>query len=319
MYNENLKRVFISEVSTSITAADIYLTIFKSINDIEEKYNTDICNMTKEQYEDALRYVGGIRKGYNSVVLHHINTYRNWCKDKGVEVSDVDIRDIKVGEDKIKKHLIVNSIHLSNTLDAMFDSVDKKTNDSVIRAAIWLIYSGVRPKDIGRVRKGDVDLNSMWITFEGKRYPIYRESVECFNFCKTTRSFNYNHPRYKSTTVDRINSDLILSSSKSIMTGVTLKTAVVKRKSKMKSDGSELDTDLNMEHTWLSGVFSRARERELATGIEENFVNIAEQLMKERMGEKEYSLGRNTKTSLTNKKARAIRDSYLSWKELFNI
>lgn len=318
MYNENLKREFISEVSTSITNADIYTTMFKALESVESKHNVDICNMNKEQYEDALKCVGGVKKSYNDVVIHHINTYREWCKNKGFDVSDIDIRSMNIGEDSVKKHLIANSAHLSNILDLMFDKVDLKTNDSVIRAAIWLLYSGIRPKDIGNVKKENVNLNTMFINYNGRLYPIYRESVECLNFCKTTHEFNYNHPRYKST-VDRVNSDLLLSSSKSIMTDLTLKTAIVKRKSKIKSIGTELNTDINIEHTWLSGVFSRAREFEISTGTQENFVNITEQLMNERMGDKEYSLGRNSKNGLVNKKARAMRDSYIVWKELFGI
>lgn len=319
MYNEDLKRNFISEVSTSITTADIYLTMFKALTNTEEKYNTDVCNMSYEQYEDALRYVGGVKKGYNLVVIHHINTYRNWCKNNGISVSDVDINNIKIGEEKSKKSLIVNSSHLSNILDQMFDDVSMKTNDSVIRAALWLMYSGVRPKDICRVTKNNVDLNSMWILFGNKKYPIYREAVECFAFCKDAREFSYNHPRYKSTTIDRVKSDLILSSSKGIMTDRTLNTAIVKRKAKLRNSGVELISDINMEHVWISGVFSRARENELATGTQENFINITEQLMKERKGERGYALGRNTMTGLVNKKARAMRESYLTWREIFGV
>lgn len=318
MYNENLKKSFMDETVNSVNDSDMYQLIFKTTAKFEEKFSTDLCNMNRLQYEEALKQVGGIKKGYNLVVIHHIKFYRSWCESKGLPTSDVEIKDMSFGEDKYKKHMIINSAHLECALDSMFDKVECKTNDSIIRAALWLLYSGIRPKDIGNVKKSDVDLKSMWIYFNDRRYPIYREAAECLHFCKTSKEFVYNHPRYDPVIKDRMVSDLLLSSTKGIMVENTLNTALVKRKSKIRDSEKELIVDLNCEHTWLSGVFYRAREFELISNEEEDFTSCIEDLMKERKGDEGYSLGNNKLCSIVNKKARAMRESYLAWRSLLN-
>ena len=318
MYNEEIKTAFLNEKAKTIAEANSYLVIFKSTDEYETKYNTDLCNMDFNQYEEMLKCVGGVRKGYNDLIINHINHYKLWCSTHGMSVSDIDLRTIQFGEDKFKKHMLISPAHLENALDEMFDKVEDKTNDSVIRAAIWLMYSGVRPREIKNIKKSDIDLNTMWIYHNDRKYPIYRQAAECFHFCKTTNEFVYNHPKYNSVYKDRFSSNLLLSSTKGVMSDVTLNTAIGRRKNKIKNSGNELKIDINSEHTWLSGVFFRARETEQITKIEENFTSCAEELMMERTDGKGYSIGKNKIESVINKKARAIKESYMMWKNLIN-
>ena len=285
MYNSDLKEKFINTFAKTQTDKDKCLMVFRETEKYELELGIDLYHMNFDQLESSLRNVGGVKKGYNMVILCFLKNYLKWCSDQGLEVFDVDVLKLNIGEDNARRSLVANPYHLQCLLNAMFEPEDYESNDCVIRSAIWLSYSGIKPQDICCVTKEDVDISKMLIHFNNKDYPIYRESLKCLSFCKEATQFNYYHPNYHTKIKPRVDGKELLCSTKTILTGHSLATAIVKKRMAALDKGNSIDVNITMEHVWISGIYHRSREIEIATGISPDFVWLAEET---RSG-KEYS------------------------------
>lgn len=316
MYNNELKESFISsvEVSSEVQRA---VVIFKASEKFETKYNVDLSCMNKEQLSETLKDLGGVSKRYNETLLFLIKRYFKWCKNKGLETSDIEDWDFIVGENSVKKHLVANATHLDNVLNLFLDPEDKGTVDNVLRAALWLLYSGVRFSDLGEIKKDDVDFENMCIHYNEKELYIDRHSIKCFKACKSVTEFTYIHPNYAPTVRERMASDKLLSGTKSIICDTMLKNSFTRAKRNAKASGVDLPTDITINHTWISGKFSRIRDTEVAGGaIDDAFMDMVEEVREDKNFTTKAKDSVSKMTAV--KQANSYREQYVLWKELFH-
>ena len=167
-----------------------------------------------------------------------------------------------------------------------------------------------------RVKCSDVDFENMVIHLDGQEFEIYRQAIPAFKNAATLTEFVYKHPNYppdKKVIRNRAPGNTLIRGIRSTTSALALRVELSRRSKKFVEDGST-DKQLSHYRVWLSGLFYRMHQRELA-GIPVDFSGEASKFMEG----KTYKLdtGRNTPEA----KKRAVVNDYVQdyerWKAAF--
>ena len=269
-----------------------------------------------EDLQPIVESIAGLRarSRFNKIIM--LKDYVKWC----IEIENVPdacdgMLNLKpLGIDQIRHRSVASPLHLQKYLDMCFAAESIKSIDNIYRCYYWLAYAGVRDSDIIQIKCTDVDLRNMVVNYNGTEYPIYRESIEAFRNCVELKKFAYNHPNYTSVVfAPRVDSDLLLRGIRSNPTVNAIREELSRRSNKY-----ETQTGIRLSYfrAWLSGIFYRAYEDELAGG-EPNF----EYVVADKMKGKTYKLasGGNKIDAKKRKMIRDFQEDYQRWKLAFKI
>lgn len=315
MYNEDLKREFIKHYTNSQNTARICENLFNTTEAYEKKWRADLCTQKADVLQPLINEVSGLRTRSKWSRLAILKEYVRWC----ISVANVpnacdDIFKINsTGLDKIRQQMVANPIQLQSYLDAVYSKEAEMDIDNTMRCYVWLAYAGVPEDDIVKIKTEDICLSEMKVVYNGKEYPLYRESVPAFRNCIELTQFRFNHPRYtKECWQNRIDGNLLLRGIKTEPTVDHFR--ILMSKATKKSDKTDLR--LSYFRIWLSGKFYRAREKEVA-GITPDFSDIVQ----ERVGDRIYKLdsGRNTQEAKRRWQVWEYEVDYQRWKLAFYV
>lgn len=319
MYNEEQKIRFIREYTRSIKMADACESVFNAIAQYEERWGADLCTRTVDELTPVVESLVGVRvksKGLRVIIL---KDYTKWCIAKKIAGARDDMLRVSVlGLGKLKTHMVPNPLQLQIYLNQICEPETEQTVDLIYRCYYWLAYSGMDEEDILKVQCSDVDFERMVVCFGGEEYPIYREALTAFRLAATLTEFVYKHPNYPPDKIvrrNRVFGNELVRGIRSAPTVMYMR-AALSRRSKECLEAGKTEKHLSYYRVWMSGLFYRMREKELA-GIPVDFSGVVSKFMEG----KTYKLdsGRNTQEAKKRAIVAEYMEDYMRWKAAFLI
>lgn len=317
MYNEELKTRFIEEYTKSISRYDTCVQAFDAMEPYEKAWGADFCTKTEAELAPVIEQLVGfrVRSRWQRIII--FQKYVRWCLVNKVEgACDGMLHVDNVGLGKVRTQMVFNPQELQNFLNVICEPESEQTTDNIYRCFYWMAYAGMEEEDIMKVKCSDVDFENLVIHFDGDEYDIYREAIPAFKNAATLTEFVYKHPNYppdKRVIRNRAPGDTLIRGIRSTTSIKALRVELSRRNKKFLDDGLTTK-QLSHYRVWLSGLFHRVYQGELA-GIPANFSGAAAKFMEG----KTYKLdtGRNTPEA----KKRAVVNDYLQdyerWKAAF--
>ena len=314
MYNEELKRRFIREYTHSIATANACESVFNVFEKSETEWGADLCTKSSEDLQPIINIIVGFRARSKWARLTILKDYVKWCIDvaKVPGVCDGMLKICDAGLEKFRLQTVPNPLGMQRYLNSIFDAEIEETTDNIYRCYYWLAYGGVEERDILSVKISDVDLSNMVIHYNDTEIPIYREAIQAFKNCCNLTYFTFNHPHYtKTVRKPRVDGNTLVRGIRSLPTTKSMR---VELSRKTRAKASETDIRLSYYRAWISGVFYRTLEREIA-GEKPNFDWVASQHMRG----KSYKLDkcRNTPEAKKRQLAKDYMEDYQRWKLAF--
>ena len=312
MYNEELKKRFIKEYTNSISTAAVCESVFNSYQKNEEEWGADLCTQSEEVLRPIVTMKLGLRSRSKWSRLIILKDYVQWCIITNVAgACDGMLKITDIGLDKVKQQTIANPKHLQQYLDAICDPTENCATDNIYRCYYWLAYAGVEQDDILNIKCSDVDFMTMTINYPQKltSVPIYPESLQAFHNCVELTQFASSHPNYNEMVwINRAEGDTIVRGIRALPTLKSMRVALSRRQ---KNRGDKTDLRLSFSRVWISGLFYRMYENEMA-GIQPDFNPIVLQ----KMEGKTYNLssGGNTIEAKQRQLVRDYEEDYKRWK-----
>jgi site-specific recombinase XerC len=317
MYNENVKRTFIKEITHSESTAKDYQSLFDACEAYENEISKDICQMDEQELQYIVDKLIGIRGQSRTSRLIRLRTYTKWCINAKIDNARDAMLNIKsAGLNRMRACTVSSPTHLDNWLNQLYTPTEDKTVDCVYRCFVWLAYSGVNEDDILSLTEDNIDLDEMEVHYNGKSYPIYREAVPTLKNCIELKQFSYLHPNYnKIVWKERAPGKQLIRGLKEAKSVKIIRTALSRHIKQQEAVIPDI-AKLSYFRIWLSGVFYRTYESE-RMGFEPNFMDIVEDNFRGRT----YKLdsGRNTLDAKKSQKHRDYLEDYKRWKLAFNI
>ena len=314
MYNTELKEKFAKEYTEKISVRDACLSVFNAFEKYETQWGADLCTQNKETLEPVVENLLGLRAKSQQLRFVILQEYVKWCLKNQVPGACDGMLMVDVSAlSKMKRQTVKNPMHLQRYLNDICDAESEQTADNTLRCFYWMAYGGMGEEDIFRVRSKDVDLSSLLVHLDGTDYPIYREAIPAFKNCMTLSQFLYKHPNYgadKTVYRDRADGDILIRGIRAIPSVMSMR-AELSRRSKKCFDEVRTTLQLSYYRAWISGVFYRTYEAELA-GVPVDFSGVAADFMQG----KTYKLesGRNTPMAKQRKLAADYTVDYERWK-----
>ncbi len=325
LYNEEIKLRFIEGFSDKPARQAAAHDLFYATCKYEESWGADICTRCKEDVQSIVDDIVGIRSSSKRLRISLLHRYAEWCMANGVDgACDGILQVTDIGVSKMRKQMVVNPQHLQRFLDCICDKEDNRTVDCLYRAFYWLAYSGIREDDIMEITSDHIFWDEQVIRYQGREFPIYRESVRALKFASNSTEVLIFRPTSKRPMVkERVQGDTLLRiSGDPLVDRHSLRNRTAERCTKQKyrnlfpEDDTSIDLRLSFYKVWLSGVFYRAYERE-RSGEQVDFSTEA----MAHMAGKVYKLdsGRNLISAKQRSVERDFLEDYRRWKEAFSI
>ena len=312
MYHAEQKARFLREYSTKISVRDWAQAMFDRLESYEEEQGSDLCTWDLDTLQQVFDRIAGVSQQGRNALCSFLRSYARWCVKTGVPgATGAAERLIGTGAGEMRVQTVRNPRHLQAFLNAVCLPEDEQTSDNNFRAYYWLAYSGLGDEDIFTVTEGEVDFPNAVVKHNGREYPIYRESVPALRNCVELKSYRYLNSNYTVGPIwrDRIPGDILLRGVRSVPTVGMMRGDLAKR-SKMARDAGKTDMKLSYHRIWISGVFYRMYEDELA-GFPPDFSAFID----DKLGDFQYKQGSNSQAYKRKEAADFARRDYERWKE----
>ena len=315
MYNNDLKEKYIQTIKSK-GSINNYIRTFNKVSEFENKYNKDVCTMSKEELSEVINELSAIRsgeenKGYR---IQCLENYIMWCVSNNVDGATENIYDVSANPNKkIRQSMIKNPNQLNIILDILFNQVHKNTIDNIYRGAVWLIYSGINKSNINYLTRDSINFDKKEINFNNNIYELYEESEDSIRSCIDMTEFNVINPLYKNKNrIDiRCDGESITRTISGELNINTLQGIINKKTVKVLDNGVVIPR-IKIDKIRLSGIFYRAKVYE-DLGGDVDFFQIA---MSDTYG-KIYHSKKNSIKGITMKKSRDYMSEYRRWLDAF--
>lgn len=317
MYNEDLKRRFLSDHQDSKSITKVGEWLFGAIEPFELKYGTDFCSMSLENAKDSISGLFGIRASSAFSKISILRTYVQWCIDNGVEGANPELLSLKrEGNATIYSQTITDPSALQRFLDALFDEVRIQTSDCLIRVYLWFAFAGLEDDEAVQITVNDVDLKNKRVTFQDREYKLYEESISAVRACLKPNFNRFGRNNWASH--DRVSGNKLLRGIRTDANMAQLRNVLV-RKNKAAFENKKTDKRLSYFRVWISGVFYRMYLWEQSGNIVD-FTDVA--AMHLAHGESNNAYNFKTPAERKYKLRQLKRDfavDYSRWKEAYNL
>lgn len=305
MYNPDVKNSFLNQL-TNAYSIERFTSIFSASEPYETKNAKDLYEFSEEELSPVIRVISGVKTSSRRTQICNVRRYIKWCKQNDIAcVSDaiftLDYNDTET----IKTKWVSGPLQLQNYLDQICAPESERTISDIYRCYLWLAFSGMPEDEAVNITASDVDLLTLIVWSNGKRYNIYREGVMAFSNCVNQDSFRYTHPLYFQT-VDRkrVEGELLLRGIKTQPKALAFKTELVKRNARAIEENK---TTLKLSYNTVrdSGLFYEVYERKTAQQVVDTRKYVMKALL-EKLGDE---VSRYTIRQLVN--------DYFKWKQAF--
>ena len=315
MYNAAQKERFVKGFTDSVSVRESALRIFNATEKFEAEIDTDVAAMDLETLQRVFIAISGVRTKSKFMPRYILREYARWATENGIPgASDAVLYLDDSGLEKLRAETLKNPKQLQVFLDIICDPESEHTSDNNIRAWCWLAYAGLDDDEAMRVLAEDLDFSSMTIHHGGFSYPIYREAIPAFQNCVSLSQYRYIHPLYGADKIvyrDRMSCAELLRGIRGVPSLHTMRVEFSRRAKRAEEQGKTA-LRLSYMRIWMSGVFYRMYEDELA-GIPVNFGEVTNR----KLGDKQFKLdsGRNTQAYKRKVVSEEYRADYERWKQ----
>lgn len=323
MFNAELKNRFIKEATDgkSDNTIDFTINMLKAIEPYEERKGADLCTFTTEEAQRAFEELSGVSMSSALAVFSFYKRYVSWCIANGVEgACDGVLRTEKnISDSKYEKQMLRNPLQLQSILDKLFFPEQMGCADMIDRCFYWLLYCGIEQNDIGYVTKSSVDFENLVIRLDGVEYPMVTEAIRSLRYACTATELAYPqeepispYDKVKFRVVKRVDNEWILSRKSKAGEDNRARSIYLHARKKLIARGKDPSILPSIGNIWMSGVFYREFQRELA-GLPSILPEYGKMI-----AEKSYlnNKSKSYKNTLKYTKG-ALRRDYKEWKAHF--
>ena len=311
MYNEVLKRRFISEIADFQTRR-IMALYFDAIESFERARAKDVYAFSVEELEEVIAGFGSARTSSStSSILRVIRRYTAWCARNNVEGTTDAASHATVDQTaNMRASMVSGPRHLSDVIDILFYPPSLHSTDDVLSAHVWMAFSGLPESVTALLTPDNFSLEHRMITYGGMKYPIYDESIPVFSSCLESSYFVRASDR-RSVAKPRVQGNLVLRSIYSQPKTITFRANFSRRVMVGLENGLAIP-EISYTRLWLSGVFFRVFERERAGHSVDFFQELPEAFSKQIASSRA-----NMTSKYRNHCIRQYQSDYIAWKQTF--
>lgn len=318
MYNEDQKLDFIMhKYRLDSSSARLAVATFETCAPFENEWGADICTKSAKDIEPVANKLVGMRSQSKWPRFNILKSYVQWCK--AIDVPDVcdGIFHVKFDElSKLRIQMVRNPAHLQKYLDEIFEPECEDTVDNTYRCYYWMAYGGIDEEDVLKITVSDIDFNEKIIKYRDTAIEIYRQAWPAFDRAIHLTEFQWRgrtDKDGKNLTRKRAEGNVVVrgisgSPDKNVMR------ATLSRRAKQCAEAGTTDMRLSYARVWMSGLFYRMYQEELATGIVD-FSDVARQVV----NSKPHDLEADKET--IEAKRRRVQKNYVNdyqrWKAAF--
>lgn len=286
MYNAEFKEKFLADTTITKQARDNRRRTFNLFEEYESKKNADLCTMSSEEIQNVLNSASsGMRARSNDNDIITIRSYIKWCavnNISGVSLDGLNVTSSNI--EQIRTHTVKNPLHLKKFLDDVFIERDGTTFDP-LKCFFWMAFGGCNEEDVMYLTNNDIDFDSRIIKGRSWQGILYKEGIDTVRQCAEATEFLYINSQYVNKgdiMRERVPGNCIFRGVR----GSSTPDLIVFRSNisrKVKDAIAKGKTDLNLSYyrVWLSGIFYRMRELEIAGYLtDKNFEALANMFLK---------------------------------------
>ena len=253
--NEDRKIAFIQDCYHGSFASR--LSFLKALSDCEAYYGKDICEISKEDILPFVKTAIGKSSSTIATNLSVLNKYYKYCLEQNYQNAlSVHISYAEASQNRdLKRNMVSSPSMMEDVLNSIFPNTGEEEYSNILRCFLWVLYSGVQIEDANEVRISDVHLDEMYFVSNGKKYPIYDEARDVFNFCLNSPAISVKMPKGKCYRA-RIDCDLLLRSF-TVLNPIKLRNGVAKHVKSARNSG-QCTVELTCQSVYKSGLFYRA-------------------------------------------------------------
>ena len=97
MYNSEQKQTFLNTI-TNDNSYRSFQRVFKAVQDMEEKFGKDICEMNVDELLTVLDFKTGVRITNTEQTMSLLRSYVDWCIQNGKTTSENNFDKISSSE-----------------------------------------------------------------------------------------------------------------------------------------------------------------------------------------------------------------------------
>ena len=148
-----------------------------------QNINVDIYNPTLDEVYKVLQHYGVCNHSVLKNVHNIIARFYKWMYDN--EFSNNDIFNVRSNgqylsidlSEQIQKEYYKNPLDAKEYFDAIFRPTYENTIDNSYRTFLWLIYIGIPPREVAKIKKTDLNIKESCISYKEKKYLIPDEAI----------------------------------------------------------------------------------------------------------------------------------------------
>lgn len=181
MFNEKTKKRFLNAVDLSQFPKSFWNNVFKKSEILEEQYNKDLYNFSKEQILIWYKLLDSKSLEYLSVINYNIIKYAQWALQESLIVDGmnhfVEITDDEISE-CVNKYGLNNSIITKEELDNILFKIPS-SRDKFILLALFEGIKGINLDDIVNMKLDDINRSDNTVNLEsGKKKKISNQLIQ---------------------------------------------------------------------------------------------------------------------------------------------
>ena len=325
MFNEEQKTKFINEFTNAKNKKDNLTRLFKKTEPYETAWGIDVSSANVKQMQAVVDEIVGFRAWDTSTYINLLRAYIDWCVASGLASPSDAIGQVDTdGVEKMRSQTVRNPDQLEQYLNVVI-TPRNDTAAVTLKAYCWLAFSGLFIEDTLSLRSGCVDFDSMSIILQrdGRTiaYPIYRQSIGVLRACAEQEFFlKQNGTTGKEARTRRADGDLLLrtfqpnAAKKDSLPRIKFASNLAAARKRFSTEESSEYPDLTYYGVWVSGVFYRAFEAEIANGSVDFRAVATESVL--RNSDSSQCTQRQLKTMIGGAAGKFNRD-YERWKKTF--
>lgn len=181
MFNEKTKKRFLNAVDLSQFPKSFWNNVFKKSEILEEQYNKDLYNFSKEQILIWYKLLDSKSLEYLSVINYNIIKYAQWALQESLIVDGmnhfVEITDDEIFE-CVNKYGLNSSIITKEELDNILFQIPS-SRDKFVLLALFEGIKGINLDDIVNMKLNDINRSDNTVNLEsGKKKKISNQLIQ---------------------------------------------------------------------------------------------------------------------------------------------
>lgn len=188
MYNSEQKQNFLNTI-TNDNSYRSFQRVFKAVQDMEEKFGKDICEMNVDELLTVLDFKTGVRITNTEQTMSLLRSYVDWCIQNGKTTSENNFDKISSSEvDKTRTcraKYVKSPVEFEEMIKVVFGmNVDyNETTEMPNELMVRLCYAGLENEEIVLLEKTNVDYEAK--TIKSPLYDcVYHVSDRILTLCR---------------------------------------------------------------------------------------------------------------------------------------